>query len=278
MLPLTGRFVYWAPSAPPDFRGKTLRENGLVWSEILALTPSKISEKFIMESYWDLYVAYVNKCVADNWANGVDPAHYEMEWNHFLPKCAFGDWPIGQWLTLPQHSVASCLQSIALKKNCHCPWHKKYVSEELWELSVESSREDRVGICKKAAKVAVESKSGIHGATADQLSEWGSKGGKKAGQSNVENRTGFCGATPEQLSDWGSRGAQTTVEKGIGVHGATSEQRREWGLRGARIGSTKKWEDPDHPELGKHNAGNLVRMQKRRGLPHGKKNRRCVNA
>ena len=33
------------------------------------------------------------------------------------------------------------------------------------------------------------------------------------------------------------------------------------------------WEDPDHPELGKHRAGHLVRKQKKLGYPHGKENR-----
>jgi hypothetical protein len=48
------------------------------------------------------------------------------------------------------------------------------------------------------------------------------------------------------------------------------------GKKGSAILHTQKWEDPDHPELGKQNPGNLVRMQKRRGLPHGKENRRKV--
>jgi hypothetical protein len=33
------------------------------------------------------------------------------------------------------------------------------------------------------------------------------------------------------------------------------------------------WVDPDHPEIGSHNAGNLVKAQRRRGLPSGKNNR-----
>jgi hypothetical protein len=41
--------------------------------------------------------------------------------------------------------------------------------------------------------------------------------------------------------------------------------------------SQKVWEDPDHPELGRHNAGNLVRRQKANGLPHTRENRRKVN-
>jgi group I intron endonuclease len=34
-----------------------------------------------------------------------------------------------------------------------------------------------------------------------------------------------------------------------------------------------KYRDPDHPELGVHNAGNLVIKQKALGYPHGKENR-----
>jgi hypothetical protein len=36
------------------------------------------------------------------------------------------------------------------------------------------------------------------------------------------------------------------------------------------------YEDPNHPELGQKNPGNLVQMQKAKGLPHGPENRRKV--
>jgi len=101
-----------------------------------------------MESYWDLYVAYVHKCVADNWANDIDPAHYEMEWNHFLPQCIFGDWPIGQWLTIKQHAIASALQTLAFKRNCLCGWHKKHLPQILlnltWEYYCNQSKNNAV--------------------------------------------------------------------------------------------------------------------------------------
>jgi len=47
--------------------------------------------------------------------------------------------------------------------------------------------------------------------------------------------------------------------------------------KGALKASFTLWEDPGHPEIGKHNAGNLVRRQKSLGLPHSKENRRKVN-
>ena len=43
---------------------------------------------------------------------------------------------------------------------------------------------------------------------------------------------------------------------------------------GGRVSGNQKWFDPDHPELGMHNAGNLVLKQKAAGLPHGKENRK----
>jgi hypothetical protein len=89
----------------------------------------------MIDSYWDLYVAYVNKCVRDNWANDIDPNHYKMEWNHWLPKACFPDLPVGQWLTLRQHAIASALQTLALRKNCMCGWHKKHLPAELLRLS-----------------------------------------------------------------------------------------------------------------------------------------------
>jgi hypothetical protein len=36
---------------------------------------------------------------------------------------------------------------------------------------------------------------------------------------------------------------------------------------------SSKWMDPDYPELGTHNPGNLAKLQRRLGLPCGKENR-----
>jgi hypothetical protein len=89
----------------------------------------------MIDSYWDLYVAYIAKCVKENKEQDIDPHHYEMEWNHWLPKACFPDLPLGQYLTLKQHSIASSLQTLALKKNCMCGWHKKHLPSQLWDLS-----------------------------------------------------------------------------------------------------------------------------------------------
>ena len=89
----------------------------------------------MIESYWDLYIVYIAKCVKENKEKNIDPHHYNMEWNHFLPKCLFGDQPVGHYLTLKQHAIASALQTLYFRKNCLCGWHKKYLQETLLELA-----------------------------------------------------------------------------------------------------------------------------------------------
>ncbi len=104
----------------------------MVLANLVAHSPHQIANR-IMESYWDLYVAYIDKCVRENQRNDIDPHHYTMEWNHFLPKAVFGEWPIGHWLTKKQHSIASALQTLAFNKCLVCPWHIKDLPAELWE-------------------------------------------------------------------------------------------------------------------------------------------------
>jgi len=88
----------------------------------------------MIDSYWDLYVAYIAKCVKENQERDIDSHHYEMEWNHFLPQCIFGNQPIGQYLLLKQHAIATALQSLAFNKCIVCPWHKKYLPKPLQDL------------------------------------------------------------------------------------------------------------------------------------------------
>ena len=100
------------------------------------LLPQTPPLKFIMSTkYWDLYVYYVKKCERENYINDIDPHHYKMEWNHFWPKCVFGDWPVGQWLTLRQHAIVSALQTLVFKKNCMCAWHASYIPSKLLALA-----------------------------------------------------------------------------------------------------------------------------------------------
>jgi hypothetical protein len=67
----------------------------------------------------------------------------------------------------------------------------------------------------------------------------------------------------------------TQKQKGTGVWSPAVQSGggKIGGPIGGRLVSAQKWVDPLHPDLGVQNAGNLVRMQKRRGLPHGPQNR-----
>ena len=95
------------------------------------------------QSYWDAYCLYIDRCVKENWENDIDPVHYEMEWNHFLPRSMFGNWPIGQYLTIRQHAIASALQTLAFGQSCLCGWHKrslpKILLDNAWPVFCDTS-------------------------------------------------------------------------------------------------------------------------------------------
>jgi hypothetical protein len=135
------------------------------------------------------------------------------------------------------------------------------------------------------------------------------EGGKLGGQKCVEEKIGFLGASPEQLKEWSRKGTEKLLELGIGIHAPgvreasgrkaveeklgmfknhsqsiarSHEVMKQKGVgiynggEMSRKGGRTLFTDPDHPELGSHNAGNLVRIQKSKGLPHGKENRRML--
>jgi hypothetical protein len=56
----------------------------------------------------------------------------------------------------------------------------------------------------------------------------------------------------------------------------TSEGKSVKGVKAASVNNLKRWEDPDHPELGVRSAPTLVQMQIRRGYPSSPENRRAV--
>lgn len=191
-----------------------------------------------MESYWDLYVAYVHKCVADNWANDVDPAHYEMEWNHFLPQCIFGDQPIGHWLTKRQHAIASALQTLAFQRNCMCGWHKKFLpaslSEEAWPYFGKASAlraKEGKGFHNfeqrsRAGRKSFELGLGVH-STDYRNSESFLEQRKKSGAKTSKLKIGIH--SPGMASVGGStavklkRGIHSPEHKGKGVQAANSQ-------------------------------------------------------
>jgi hypothetical protein len=169
--------------------------------------PAKIFRKFIMDSYWDLYVAYVHHCVEYNKRHDIDPHHHEMEWNHFLPRSIFDDQPIGHYLLLKQHAIASALQTLAFKRNCMCGWHKKHLPEALlsaaWPYFCRATNE-------------TGSNSPVYKNSPEYLQTR-----RKSGENAVQQRTGVHSEeyknSPKYAEDR-KRGRETQRQLGIGIY------------------------------------------------------------
>jgi len=189
-----------------------------------------------MNSYWDLYVAYVHHCVEYNKKHDIDPHHYVMEWNHFLPKSVFGDQPLGQYLLLKQHAIASALQTLAFKKRCMFGWHKKYLPDPLlklaWPYYCEAS--------KKQGKETARMKLGAH------APQHKGKGGKKT----VEMKTGLFGLSLENKKEAEREGGKVVGKRPRWTNGITNRYCDEkpgpgWypGFTGCEVGKLLRWTD-----------------------------------
>lgn len=207
-------------------------------------------------SYWDLYLAYVRQCEAYNKKHDIDPHHYEMEWNHDLPQSLFKGHGPGQYLLLRQHAIASALQTLAFKQSCLCGWHKKYLPEWLAELAWPYFQQHK----KEIGYASFSKKKGCH---APGIAGTGAQRAK-------ELRVGALFATSEELSEWGKLGGSRGGRSGLNADTVYVKERSK---RAGKKAATTLWEDPEHPELGQQNAGNLVKMQRKRGLPSGRENR-----
>lgn len=209
--------------------------------------------------YFDLYYAYLAQCEKENWANMRDPNHDYMEWNHTLPQCIFGDQPIGQWLTIEQHAVASALQTLVFKTLCHCGWHKKHIPLLLWELASSCilherqkwGRELGAIVGPSAGKKLFVEKKGLFDADyADLKSDWARKGietqrregkglfdplvraalhetyvenGKRAGEDSLKNKTGLF---DEKYNDLRKEWASNAGKIGGKIGGKLASERK----------------------------------------------------
>jgi hypothetical protein len=93
------------------------------------------------------------------------------------------------------------------------------------------------------------------------------KAGKLGGQAAKEKKAGYH--DPEVRRRGGVTAGKIAVESGQLARARTPESI----LKGAIAGANSKWMDPDHPELGVHNAGVLARKQRALDYPSDKKNR-----
>jgi len=162
-------------------------------------------------NYFQLYCEYLTQCEKENWANMRDPNHDYMEWNHTLPQCIFENQPIGQWLTIEQHAIASALQTLAFGKNCLCAWHKKYLPEKILTLSWGYYKDHKRKVGKKcvANKIGIHSEAYLNSVERSQVSS-------RVGLLNKELGKGIFARTPEQRSLDGKLAAKVVVENKLG--------------------------------------------------------------
>jgi hypothetical protein len=134
-----------------------------------------------MDNWYDIYCAYIRHCVDYNEKNLIDPVHDKMEWNHFLPRCLFGDQPFGQWLLLKQHAVASALQTLAFNKNCLFGAHLNLLPPDLLLLVKPIYSRERSRTGKKSGETTMELKLGLFDPkNADKVREGNVRGCRKA--------------------------------------------------------------------------------------------------
>jgi hypothetical protein len=149
--------------------------------------------------------------------------------------------------------------------------------------------EQKMADGKKGGQTSVSRKVGAHGRTPEQIKE----DARKGGESNVLNKTGFFNpdytesekyledkkkASKVAHSEKDERGRSMNAVKMItAIHAEKDELgRSKHAVKLAANMNAQRWEDPDHPELGQRSAGVLTIMQRRRGYPSGKENRKRV--
>ena len=120
----------------------------------------------------------------------------------------------------------------------------------------EETREIRRQTARQVAEYLIENELGVFSAKERERA-------RTRGKEYFEKKTGLF--AEENLG----KGAEVCKERGTGVWGIPAEVKRQNG----QLTMTYRYHDPDHPELGLHSAPVLVRMQKRRGYPHGPENR-----
>jgi hypothetical protein len=123
----------------------------------------------------------------------------------------------------------------------------------------------------KAGLASREAGVGVHGATSEQLSCWGSLGGNKTSRDMMEKGTGLFGRDPERMKEDSSKGGCGARDKKVGWYGMTEEEKAKRSKKGAESMNSQKWTDPFDGYIG--NPGAVARHMKRNGRDPSEKRR-----
>ena len=105
------------------------------------------------------------------------------------------------------------------------------------------------------------------------------KNGKKSGDlaaTNGQLDAARARVDPEKRRETCRQTALKLNNEGRGLGAIPLEVRIAQSKLNGKAVCASKWVDPDHLEIGVHNPGNLVKLQRRLGLPSGKENRKKV--
>ena len=225
---------------------------------------------------------FVAKCYANYAELGLEPGNPDDgEWQdaHYPAPKGEGDKTIP--LLFEDHQIQGILQSEEYGKYCFFSGHTRkslthgpFVSGwfDLWDIYEKYVSDNSKKNAEKAHSQKDELGKSIFAMRChSKKDEFGRSiaGVKAAERLNAEK---------DELGR-SVRGVKASKRLNAVVHAKKDKLGRSvHSVKSAERMCAKGWEDPDHPELGIHNAGNLVQLQKRKGLPHSKKNRVKVNS
>ena len=177
--------------------------------------------------------------------------------------------------------------SYCLNANCNGiipPELARIGAKKAGRKSGEKHKKDKTAVCdplnqEKGRQTARERRSGFFDAEFQQsemMKEVRSQNGVKTGTNAAANgqlSKARAKIDPEKRRETCRQTALKLNAEGRGLGAIPYEVRAARSSITGKAVCASKWMDPDHPELGEHNPGNLAKLQKRLGLPHGKENR-----
>ncbi len=234
----------------------------------------------------DDLMQFVEDCHLEYAALGLEPGNpVDGEWNrahHPSPKCAGGKMEV--WLLKKHHATHGVMQSDCYDRCCLFAWEFEYLEGEMLEKAREWKAENgRRNMSKQTFEQRSEySKKREANKTQKEKEQIGKKISKTTRtrytpeERSERAREAVMSMTPEQRREAGVKGGK--ANKGVPKNFSDGERRKraEAARQRNKVMNSRVYEDPEHPELGRHNAGNLVKAQKKAGLPHGKEYRREV--
>lgn len=230
--------------------------------------------------------SFVAECYQGYLIVGLEPGNpFDGDWelaHHPVPKCLGGTETI--WLLKRDHAVHGVIQSDCFEHCCIYGWEYQFLEGELLERARNwKAHQGRLSLAKHTHQMRSEYSRRREANKTHEEKQRKSNKIKELlrtmftpDQRSKRARHASLSMTKEQRIEAGRRGGQAAAGKPRNVTDDERQKRAERARERNRRMNSTIYEDPNHPELGRHNLGNLVKAQKKAGLPCGKDNRREV--